>query len=207
MKTISRGIFLISAIAMSLSVQGQTQRSGGDSARFAQQLQQITMEKNKLLEEITSLKKENESLKEKTTQLNAEITKSRQQISQLEADANKLQSAAADKDSAIEKYKNQVQEVLERNKETAMLLKKTESDKESQIVALGVEKSKVMACTDNNQKLYLLSEELVNKLENQSLFSVLVEKERFIKLSKTRLENLVDEYKDRISELSLAKPN
>lgn len=205
MKTTNITILAGMALLASVSIQAQTQRSGGDTARVMQQLQQMTAEKSKLQQDNEALKKEFETLKSKAVQDGAERAKLQLRVNQLEMESSKQQALAADHDAALDKSKGQLQELLGKFRETAQRLKELEIDRDEQALSKTNKERELAACVDKNAQLYLLGNSMLDKLEDQSVWSVIKTKEPFTQLSRTQLENLVDEYRVRINELKLAQ--
>lgn len=187
----------------SLVTEAQTQRSGNDSARIVQQLQQVTAEKSKLQQDNDALKKELEGLKAKTAQAGAEQAKLQQRVRELELAGTRLQSKTGNDDEALERSRAQLQELITKFRETAQTLKETEIERDGLRTAQSTQERELATCVDKNAQIYLLSSEVLDRMENRGMWSTLREKEPFTKLSRVRLENLVDDYRYRIDELKL----
>jgi hypothetical protein len=56
-------------------------------------------------------------------------------------------------------------------------------------------------CVDRNAGMYLLTDEILRKVADRGMWSSLTEKEPFTKLSRTRLDNLIEDYRYRVDEL------
>lgn len=182
----------------------QTQRSGSDSTRIVQQLQQVTAEKNKLQQETDGLKKELEELKIKHAQASTEQSKLQQKARELEVISSRQRAGSGDSEEALQKSRVQMQELITKFRETTQTLKDVETERDTARADQVAKQRELSACVDKNAQMYLLSDELLGKLGNQGVWSAMKGKEPFIKLSRTRLENLVDEYRYRIDELKLA---
>lgn len=181
----------------------QTQRSGSDNARIVQQLQQVTAEKSKLQLDNDALKKELEELKSKSAQATAEQSRLQQRARELEQAGEKLRGATTDNDEALQKSRAQLQELIGKFRETAQTLKDVETERDSLKAGKTVQDRELATCVDKNAQMYLLSDEVLGKLENQGIWSAMKNKELFTQLSRTRLENMVDDYRYRINELKL----
>lgn len=188
---------------VSLCAAAQTQRSGNDSARIVQQLQQVTAEKSKLQQDNEALKKELEGLKAKTAQASAEQAKLQQRARELELASSRLQNKTSGNDEALEKSRAQLQELITKFRETAQTLKDVEIERDSLRTTQSAKERELAACVDKNAQMYLLSNEVLDRMENRGMWSTLAEKEPFTKLSRIRLENLVDDYRYRVDELKL----
>jgi cell division septum initiation protein DivIVA len=191
------------ALIMSAVVSGQTQRSGGDSNRVVQQLQQVMADKTRLQQDNDALKKELEELKKKAAQTDADRSKLQQRARELELASNKSQNKAGNNDEALEKSRAQLQELIGRFRETAQTLKEVETERDNLRTKQSASERELTSCVDKNAQFYLLGNEVLDRMENRGVWSALKEKESFTRLSRTRLENLVDEYRYRVDELKL----
>lgn len=181
----------------------QTQRSGNDSTRIVQQLQQVTAEKAKLQQDNEALQKELEELKAKTTQAGAEQAKLQQRARELELASTRLQSKTSNNDEALEKSRAQLQELIGKYREMAQTLRDVETERDGLRTTQSTKDRELTACVDKNAQMYLLGNEVLDRMEDQGVWSALKAKESFTRLSRTRLENLVDDYRYRIDELKL----
>jgi ribosomal protein S19E (S16A) len=55
-------------------------------------------------------------------------------------------------------------------------------------------------------QLYEINREILNRYEHVGLFTKVSADEPFTKITRTRLENLADEYRQRAQELQVKKP-
>ncbi len=182
----------------------QTQRSGNDSTRIVQQLQQVTAEKARLQQDNDALKKELDEVKIKYSQAGAELGKAQQRVRQLESASSKQPVSNPGTEEALEKSKAQLQELIGKFRETAQSLKDAEVDRDGQVAARAAKERELSACVDKNAQMYLLSTEVLDRMEGQGVWSAMKTKEPFTRLSRTRLENLIDDYRSRVNELKLA---
>jgi chromosome segregation ATPase len=190
-------------VLTSLIAEAQTQRSGNDSTRIVQQLQQVTAEKSKLQQDNDALKKELDELKAKATQAGAEQARLQQRARELELASSRLQNKTGNNDEALEKSRTQLQELIGKFRETAQTLKDVETERDVLRTTQGTKERELATCVDKNAQLYLLGNEVLDRMGNQGVWSALTDKEPFTRLSRTRLENLIDDYRYRVDELKL----
>lgn len=195
------GIFAM--IAMCSVGHAQIQRSGSDNARIVQQLQQATAEKSQLQLDNDALKKELEKIKEKAVQATAEQSRLQQRVRELEQAGEKMRSATTDNDEALQKSRAQLQELIGKYREVAQTFKDVENERDALVGGKSVQERELKTCVDRNAQMYLLTDEILGRLENQGLWSAISGKEPFTQLSRTRLENLVEDYRYRVNELKL----
>lgn len=188
--------FLLTCLVQS-TVHAQTQRTGNDNARIMSQLQQVTADKMKLQTENESLKKQVEELKSKASKSSGDQQLVQQQRRELES------SKAQQKESAdeLEKAKNRMQELIAKYRELAAQLQSLETDSQQTKASLTTRERELKTCADRNAGLYFLNDDILRRLEDRSFWNKASEKEPFTQIAKTRNENLVDDYRDRVEEL------
>jgi len=194
-------LMLILTSFVAANVHAQTQRTGSDVARVMQQLQQVSADKARLQTENDALKKQLEELKTKASKAGADQAVVQQQKRELET------SKAQQKESAdeLEKLRDKMQELIGKFRETATQLQAAESDREQLKASIASRERDYKVCVDRNAGMYFLSDEILRRLEDRSLLNHVSEKEPFTRISRTRLENLVDDYRDRIEELRVSR--
>ncbi len=192
---------LASSIAPAIA---QTQRSGSDTARVAQQLQQSAAEKIELQSQLTLLKTQNDDLKKKLDKANADQQSTAKRLRDLEAVNRSHDSQANVHDVAeIEKTRAQMQELIARFRETATNLRTVEQERnELRGVSKGNE-VKLQACAGKNVELATLGNEILDRYEHKGIWTSAAQSEPFTKIARTRLENMVDEYRSRIDDLKV----
>lgn len=197
----------IALLCVDTEVLGQTQRSGSDSARVMQQLQQATAERTKLQADNDGLKKELEELKEKYAKTTAAQSSLQQKAREAELASTRQQTTGKDTSEALEKSKAQLQELIGKFRETAQSLKTTETDNTNLKTQLETQERTYKTCVDRNAGMYFLNDEILRRMEDRGFWSKLSEHEPFTKIARTRLENLIDDYRYRVEELRVTKQN
>jgi len=190
-------VFLSSSLFVIHTASAQTQRSGNDTTRVMQQLQQVSAEKTRLQTENEAMKKQLEELKSKASKTGADQAVVQQQKRELEA-SNARQKQSADE---LENVKGKMQELIGKFRETATLLQTVEADREQLKTSLSARERDYKTCVDRNVGLYFLNDDILQHLEGRSTWDKVAEKEPFTRIRRTRLENLIDEYRDRAEEL------
>jgi chromosome segregation ATPase len=203
-RTLGFGVLLLSPGAFA-----QVQRSGGGEAqKFMQQYQQIAAEKtalqgqlaqsNKDLDaakaELAALKKERDALKARAAGAGASAAV----VAQLTASKE-----SAEKDSAFQKQR--MAELVTRFRETATNLRDVEADRTKLRKDLDDRNTAYDKCADDNLQLYELTDDVLKRYEHVGLFTKVSATEPFTKITRTRIENLVDEYREHAQELRAKK--
>ncbi len=182
---------------------GQVQRSGNDNARVMQQLQQLTAEKAAAQAENTKLKAEVEALKAQLAKSSSALTAAEQRAKKVTAGNARDTAAVQEANDALERSRSQMQELVGKFRETAGILKEVETDRDQLRGQVSTQERELRTCVDRNAGMYLLTDEILRKVEDRGVWSSLTEKEPFTRISRTRLENLIDGYRYRVDELRI----
>ena len=100
-------------------------------------------------------------------------------------------------------------EVVEHYREMVAQLKGVEADRAAWQAKSAADARSLASCVDHNAQMYILSGQILDHLEHGGFWSAVKNNEPFVKLGRTRLDNLADDYRQRISELRVqqqAKP-
>jgi chromosome segregation ATPase len=187
------------------SALAQTQRSGSETQKFMQQYQQLAAEKTALQAqqiqtkkdldagqaELATVKKERDALKSRAGGSSA-------QFAQLAAGKE-----AAEK--SLEQLKQRTAELVARFREMAVNLRDMEADRAK---LQGDLKDRSLAfdkCAEDNLGLFEVNREMLDRYEHIGVFTKIGTADPFTKIARTRIENLVDEYRARALELRAAK--
>jgi chromosome segregation ATPase len=192
------------------SAHAQTQRSGGGEAqKFMQQYQQLAAEKTALQGQLAQMKKDLDSA-------NAELAAAKKERDALKGRSGVSAAAAAqlaganaarqNAEKSLEQNKQRTTELVDRFKETVGTLKGVESDRaelKKENLALTASFDK---CAVDNTDLYDISKTVLDRYERVGLFTKVSSAEPFTRITRTRIDNLVDEYRARAEELRVKKP-
>lgn len=190
------------SVVLAMTASAQTQRSGNDTARVMAQLQQLTAEKSQLSTENERLKKELEDLKSQLGKASSAQSAAEQRARKLEG--NTRDSAALqESNDALSKARTQTQELVGKFRETAQQLKDVESDRSEVRSQLTLRERELKTCVDRNAQLYIVTDEILGRMESRGSWQSLKDKEPFTQLSRTRLENLIEDYRYRVDELRI----
>jgi DNA repair exonuclease SbcCD ATPase subunit len=198
---------LLLALLSAPCAHAQTQRSG-DAQKFMQQYQQLAAEKTSLQAQVAQLKKDLDTAQTAAGALKKERDALKARAAGSAGAAAQLAHANASKESAeknLEQAKQRTNELITRFKETVGTLKGVESDRDQlrkDNEALGIAFDK---CAENNLQLYEISNTVLDRYDHVGLFTRVGTAEPFTKITRTRIENLVDEYRARAQELRVKK--
>jgi chromosome segregation ATPase len=193
------------------SAHAQVQRSGGggEAQKFMQQYQQLAAEKTALQAQVTQMKKDLDTA-------NAELAAAKKERDALKARSGVAAGAAAQlaqanaarqgAEKSLEQTKQRTTELVDRFKETVGTLKGVESDRadlKKDNLALNAAIDK---CALDNMDLYDISKTVLDRYEHVGLFTKVSSAEPFTRITRARIDNLVDEYRARAQDLRAKKP-
>ncbi len=198
--TASAATLLVAAL---MSAHAQQPRSGGDSARAAQQLQQLATERAELKDQNAKLQQQIDDLKKKSDSSSSSAKSLQQRVTELTAAAARSEADNQQNAQALEKSRAQLQELVGRFREMAQNLKNAETERSDLTAQLNTKNREFSSCVDRNIGLYTAGIEVLNRMEHRGVFTSISEKEPFTQIQRTRMENLIDEYRQRMDELRL----
>jgi chromosome segregation ATPase len=193
---------LVTTCCVEAPVHAQTQRSGGGEAqKFMQQYQQLAAEKTALQAQLAQMKKDLDAA-------HAELAAVKKERDEAKAHTGVSPTAVAQaigaKESAernLEQSKQRMNELVARFRETATNLNDVEADRGTLRRELAERNSAFDHCAEDNLQLFELSSDILKRYEHVGLFTKASAAEPFTRITRTRLDNLVDEYRIRAQEL------
>jgi len=188
----------------------QVERSGGgETQRIMQQYQQLAAEKTSLQGQVAQLKKDLESAQTELASVKKERDALKTRSSVSAAEAAQLAQANASRQTVernLEQTKQKTAELVDRFKQTIASLKSVEADR----TQLQTENARLTSsfdkCADDNVKLYEISQTVLDRYEHVGFFTKVGSAEPFTKITRSRIDNLVDEYREHALELKVKKP-
>jgi len=199
----------------------QDDRRAREAARRMQQMQQqLTQEKAQLEQDKAKLEKENADREKQIKQLLAKLKRTEAGTKQSEADA-KQKSAEVDHlkaeleamslkfveqrekaDKLADNYKASVETIKTRDAEKETLNVRTLEQRE----IIGRQSRLIQACEEKNLALYQLGTDLLQRYRNKSVMDALKQAEPFTQLEKVKMENLLQEYSEKMDAKKIDRP-
>jgi len=202
-------VCLVVALMAAPCGHAQTQRSGGgESQRLMQQYQQLAAEKTSLQAQVAQQKKDLDAAQSELAAAKKERDALKARSSGMAAAAAQLAQAGEARQAAeksLEQYKQRTAELVERFKETIATLKGVESARTQLQQDNGTLSAAFDKCAENNLQLYEISNAVLDRYEHVGLFTKVGTAEPFTKITRTRIDNLVDEYRAKAEELRSKK--
>jgi chromosome segregation ATPase len=180
---------------------GQVTRQSSGGSAGAQQLQQLAAER-------TALQAENAKLKQELAALKSSSSAGDQKKSNLDSRAARAEAAtaralaektAADRSAADARARTD--ELVVKFRELAQTLRGAETEKAAATARADAANRDLDRCAQQNVELATIALDVLQRYENVGLGQVLARSEPFAQLTRTRVENLVDEYRIRVQEL------
>jgi chromosome segregation ATPase len=115
---------------------------------------------------------------------------------------------AASKETAeknLEQSKQRLTDLVTRFRETATNLRDVEADRTKLQGELKEKSSAYDKCAVDNLGLFEINKEILDRYEHVGMFTKVSAEEPFTRITRTRIDNLVDEYRTRALELRAAK--
>ncbi len=193
---------MVAALGASVA-QGQAARPGNDSTKQMQQMQQM----QQLASERTRLEAENARLKADLQKARAEAAALQKEQAalagrarQAEASSGELTRRTVAATESLEKQREQMSELVARFRETAGTLRTVEQEKDELAAKLDTKQRSYTECAQHNVELAQIATEALDRYEKKGFWQSAGEAEPFTQLSRTRVENLIGEYRERIEE-------
>jgi chromosome segregation ATPase len=184
----------------------QVQRSGGGEAqKFMQQYQQLAGEKTALQGQLAQMKKDLDAANAELAAVKKERDLAKAHTGVSPAALAEASRAKATAEQTLEKYKEQTKELVNRYRELATTLRDVETDRNKLRDDLARRNAAFDTCADNNQQLYDINNQILDRYDHVGLFTKVSAAEPFTRLTRTRMDNLVVETRERAQELRVKK--
>lgn len=203
-------VLLMSAPTMllPLAAHSQAARGGGGavSAQMVAELQQLGAER-------TALKAENDQLKKQVAALTAERDqlKKGEHATDLRAGSSAAALARSNAQEAssqqkITQMQAATQQLIGKFREVVDTLRKTEIEDAQTKQTLAMRQQDLRTCTEHNQALYEIDDDVLAHFERQGFLARLAADEPFTRIERVRLENYGDESRGRAEKQRYVPP-
>jgi chromosome segregation ATPase len=201
-----RSLLLAVMTASASPAFAQTERSGGgETQKFLQQYQQLSAEKTALQAQSAQMKKDLDGAQAELAATKKERDALKARLGESAAAVAQLTASKESADKSLEQYKQRLAELVARYRETATTLRDVETDRAQAHKTLDERNAAFDQCAESNQQLYEIADDLLNRYEHVGLFTKVGAGEPFTKITRARIENLVDETRARAEELRVKK--
>ncbi len=166
--------------------------------RMQQQVQQmqgqvsvLEQEKARLGQELDAAGKELQSAKRTASRLGRELKAEKQKLEESEKEL-------ASTREQLGKTQTRLEETTRNLNDTRHALATTEAAKRNLETVKAHNEREIALCEDKNGKLYKYGRELMERYEQKSCGDALKQKEPFVGFRQVEIENLLEEYRDRL---------
>ena len=194
---------ILCASLASFSSQAQVQRSGGEQQKFIQQYQQVAAEKTALAAQLAQMKKDLEAAQTELAATKKERDALKARAGTAAAAAGTVAQLTVSRDTAeknLGAYKQRLDELIGRYRDIAGKLKEVEADRSKVSKDLTERNVALDKCAENNMQLFEITSQVLDRYEHVGLFTKASAAEPFTRITRTRIENLADEYRQRALE-------
>jgi chromosome segregation ATPase len=192
-------ILLSAVLTHDAFAQAARPSSGGQQA--LQQLQQLASERTALQSENARLKEELAAARQDAERFRGEADRLRGRVSSSDAEAVRARETSRTAESSLQATRARLDELVTRFRETGETLRAVEADRTRLQTELAQRNREFDTCAASNAELYRIGSEALDRLENTGFWTRAAQAEPFTRVSRNRLENLVDAYRARAEEL------
>jgi chromosome segregation ATPase len=183
----------------------QAQRSGGEAQKFMQQYQQIAAEKTALQTQLTQTKKDLDAANAELAAVKKERDAAKAHIGIPPAALVEATSAKETAEKSLEKSKQQTAEVVTRFREMATNFREVEADRAKLGKEVAERNAAFDKCAEDNLQLFEITSQVLDRYDHVGMFTKVSAAEPFTKITRTRIDNLVLEYRERAEQLRVKK--
>lgn len=181
--------------------------------RVQLQLQQVQSQVSALEQEKAALGKERDQARKEAQAVRGKLRKSERDLAEEKTRGEQLAKELEGVKQDLSATRTRLQDTEGRLADTAktlfqtqQTLARTEAEKRA-LESLKVRQEKdIAACEGKNLRLYQTGRELMTRFEQKTCGEILAQKEPFTGLKRVEMENLLEEYRDKLDEQKLIKP-
>jgi chromosome segregation ATPase len=198
---------LAAALLAASTLHAQAPRSGGggEAQKFMQQYQQISDEKAALQAQLEQSKKDLQSAQTELATVKKERDALKSRAGGSQAELAQLTAGKESAEKSLEQYKQKMTELVGRFREAAVNLRDVEADRTRLQNDLKDRTTALDKCSVDNLSLFEINKEILDRYEHVGLFTRVSSNEPFTRITRTRIDNLVEEYRERALQYRAAQ--
>lgn len=199
---------LVAAATLSamIPVHAQSERSSSSgNAQLMRQMQQLASERTQLQAENARLKQELEAAKREREKLAGESAGLDKRLRAAQSAVTRSDDEKAASTQELTQQRARMEELVGKFRETAGVLRDIEAQRAVAVQDLATRDVELAQCTDRNQKLYSLNDEILTRFGDRGFWSGLASAEPFTKLKRVQNENLIGEYRAKAEDQSVGQ--
>lgn len=172
--------------------------------RMRQMMQQVQAEKEQLQsqfeQEKAKLKQESEAEQAKRNELKSSVAHASRRNAVLSAEIEALRKEKADMQASSQALQAKLEEAQQQLAHAQDAMRKGEAERGNMQAVIVKKQQQLNASREKNDKLYDFGLQLIKVYEKPSLYQKVMRDEPFTQLKRVELENILQDYKDRIDE-------
>ncbi len=173
-----------------------------DSKKNAQIIQQIRKQQAALQAELEAEKKTVADKEKALEGANRAASVSTKNLSKTKAELANLNALITSKDSEIERFKAELQELKQQNEKNLAALEVNEKQRKTLVQSVMQTKTRLNESVEKNKLLYLQAKSLIKIYEKQTTYESALRDEKFFQLKRVELENI---FQDKLDDIENAK--
>ncbi len=187
-------LFGIGALLVALPVLAANKPANDPTRRLQQQLRKAEQEKVQLLQQKTEAESQLKDTQEKAADAERQASLRSARL------GKELAAIKAEKETLAAASNAELAALTAKLAETERKLAEQRLEKQTLDAAIARQKTALSVCTERNAALHKLGSEVLAKYEQKGCLTSLLEAEPFTQLQRVKLENLMEEYRDKLDE-------
>lgn len=173
--------------------------------RMQMQVKQAQDEKAAVEQEKAALGQELETLKKKAGEIESSVARANRSKAAAEKEAEALKQVKTEQSEKIAALEKQFGESQQSLRDTRQNLQQETSQKQRLEQNLGARDKELSVCETKNKKLYQYQVEMINRAQSRGSLDALLEMEPLTQVKRVEIENLLEEYRDKIDNEQIVK--
>jgi chromosome segregation ATPase len=201
-------VLMMVSIAVPSFAQVQRSGGGGEAQKLMQQYQQVAGEKTALQSQLAQAKKDLDAARTELAAVKKERDIAKAKAAHPGVSPAALAQATSGKAAAehsLEQYKQRMNDLIGKFRETATNLKDIEADRTQLRKDLAERNTAYDKCAEDNAQLVQINNEVLDRYAHVGLFTKVSAAEPFTQITRNRMDNLVVEYRERAEQLRVKK--
>jgi chromosome segregation ATPase len=206
-RTLQNTLAAALVVATSIAHAETTRRdAGADSAallRAQGQVRELAAQRDALQAELDQTKKEmtdkEAAHKKQTAELKESLSDAENRLSQAQNQNTRAQEGNDALRDRIKDQHEKMQKLVDKYKELVGMLRTLESERSELHTTSSAQQRQLETCAKDNVKLYDAGMELLERYANKGVWDALIEKEPVTQLKRVEMENLVQDYRQRVN--------
>ncbi len=190
-------LWSLSAALLVLPAHAADKAGKDQTKRLQQQLRKAEQEKTQLVQQKTEIEGQLKDTQEKAADAERRAEAAANRSSRLNKE---LGAIKAEKEALASASKAELAALAAKLAEMERKLAEQRLEKQSLDAALARQKTALSVCMERNAALHKLGNEVLAKYEQKGCLTSLLEAEPFTQLQRVKLENLMEEYRDKLDE-------